>query len=312
LRTCSAARGTGATQSGLGIEVRNADPLTAPDIRTINDAIDQIRSLTPRQGPPAIAIVDEFDQLSAVTDKKFVADLIKQLSDQNIDLRLMICGIGSSLDELIGVHLSTDRYLAAIPLPPLSHDARWQIINTGADAFGISIERNSVIRIGQLSDGYPYYVHLMGEQIFWEAFDDPNPTATITMDHYSKGLRAAIEEAQTSLRNAYDLAVQKHNNSKDYEEVLWSVADGPLLQRPTSEIYDKSYLRIKNDQRGSVALPKDKFYQRLNALKKAAHGSIVIGNRQGWYSFRENILRGYVRLRAEREGMQIGIDHIGG
>jgi hypothetical protein len=60
------------------------------------------------------------------------------------------------------------------------------------------------------------------------------------------------------------------------------------------------------------ALSKELFYQRLNRLKKDNHGSIVIGSRTGWYGFKENVVRGYVRLRAERAGIEIGIDHIKG
>lgn len=289
-----------------------AEALGLPALKTINDAVEILQSLAPKDGPPAVVIIDEFDQLAGNEEKKYVADLIKQLSDQSINIRLIICGIGSSLDELIGVHLSTDRYLATTPLTPLSHDARWQILTNGAAAFGVEIERNSLIRIGQLSDGYPYYVHLMGEQIFWQVFDDPNPVKKVSITHYAAGLKAAIEEAQTSLRNAYDLATQKHKNSTDYEETLWAVADGVLLDRPTTDIFEKSYKRIMDDRNGRAALAKEHFYQRLNSLKKPAHGRVLNGNRQGWYGFRENILRGYVRLRAEQQGVQIGIDHISG
>lgn len=278
-------------------------------IKTINDAVEILKNMSPASGRLVTIIIDEFDQLSSDVEKKYIADLIKQLSDQGVNLRLMICGIGSSLDELIGVHLSTDRYLATVPLTPLSHDARWQILDAGAQAFGIEFDRNMVIRIGQLSDGYPYYVHLMGEQILWEAFDAPEIIKKIDMDQYSKGLKAAIEEAQTSLRNAYDLATQKHKNSRDYEETLWAVADGTLLQRATSDIFEGSYLKIKSEQ-NLVPLAKEHFYQRLNSLKKPTHGSILSGNKQGWYGFRENIVRGYVRLRAERAGVSIGVDHI--
>lgn len=287
-----------------------AEALGLPVLKTINDAVEILQSIAPKEGPPALIIIDEFDQLASDTERKYVADLIKQLSDQSINLRLIICGIGSSLEELIGVHLSTDRYLATVELPPLSHDARWEILTAGAAAFGVAFERNSLIRIGQLSDGYPYYVHLMGEQIFWHVYDDPAPVTVVGVKHYGGGLRSAVEEAQTSLRNAYDLATQKHKNSTDYEETLWAVADGTLLSRPTSDLYDKSYVPIMDERKGREPLAKEHFYQRLNALKKPAHGRVLLANRQGWYGFRENMLRGYVRLRAERAGISIGLDHI--
>ena len=295
----------------LGIaKFKAGEALGLPALKTINDAVEILKSISPKSGPTPIIIIDEFDQLSTDIERKYVADLIKQLSDQSINLRLLICGIGTSLEELIGVHLSTDRYLATVPLTPISHDARWQILQSGIEAFGIAFDRDSQIRIGQLSDGFPYYVHLMGEQVFWQVFDDHAIVRSVSLSHYAAGLKTAIEEAQTSLRNAYDMATQKHKNSKDYEEVLWAVADGSLLERPTTEIFEKSYLRIMDDRVERGPLAKELFYQRLNTLKKPAHGNIVLGNRQGWYGFRENIMRGYVRLRAEREGVRIGLDHV--
>jgi hypothetical protein len=56
-------------------------------------------------------------------------------------------------------------------------------------------------------------------------------------------------------------------------------------------------------------MQRDKFTQRINALKRPAHGSILLGSRQGWYEFREPVMRGYVRLRAEAQGVELGADH---
>lgn len=288
--------------AGTGLEL--------PALRNMNDVVEVLRSLVPSTGSPVVVIVDEFDQLPRDEEKKNVADLLKQLSDQEVNLRLIICGIGRSLEELIGTHLSTDRYLAAVSLDQIPHDSRWKIIEAACDHFQIEMDRDSVIRIGQISDGFPYYVHLMGERIFWQAFDDPQITKRITMEHYKAGIHAAIEESQTSFRQAYDMATQKHKLSEDYEEVLWSVADGSLLSRQVTEIYQKSYLPIMDNRVDRGPLSKELFYQRMNRLKTENHGKIIVGTQQGWYGFRENVVRGYVRLRAERAGVTIGVDHI--
>lgn len=286
--------------------------LALPTMRSINDAVEALRAVVPLDGPPAVVVVDEFDQLQDDKDKKAFADLIKQLSDQRINLRLILCGIGRSLDELIGVHLSTDRYLATVPLDQIPHDARWKILEAACEHFKVTIDKDSMIRIGQISDGFPYYVHLMGEKIFWEMMDDPAEVTSMELTHYQRGITSAIEESQTSLRQAYELATRKHGNSEDYEEVLWSVADGALLQRQMTTIYEQSYLNVMAQRQGRVALTKEPFYQRMNKLKKDNHGCVIIGTRQGWYGFRENVVRGYVRLRAERAGVQIGVDRLRG
>ena len=55
-------------------------------------------------------------------------------------------------------------------------------------------------------------------------------------------------------------------------------------------------------------LTKPQFSGRLNVLKTPRHGEIIVGKGAGWYEFRENIVRGYVRLRAENSGVHLGME----
>lgn len=275
---------------------------------TINDAVGVLKAVGALHSREPVIIIDEFDQLTNTEDKKYFADLIKQLSDQTVGVRLIFCGIGSSLEELIGTHLSTDRYLTPVPLDRLTHDARWEIIQSAADALNITVGKEFQIRIGQISDGFPYYVHLICEMMFWSVFDDPNYLIQCETRHFEEGVRGAVSDAQTSLRHAYETATQKY--SDDYQEVLWAVADDVLLRRQVSVIFDKSYLRIMKDRPERKALTKEQFYNRMNALKSERHGRILAAKGAGWYEFRENVVRGYVRLRAEQQCVVLGRDHL--
>jgi hypothetical protein len=79
-------------------------------------------------------------------------------------------------------------------------------------------------------------------------------------------------------------------------------------RRRSIDIYD-SYKRIITWMEDETLLDRDRFNQRMNTLKKPTHASILKANRQGWYEFREAVVRGYVRLRAEARGVQLGNDH---
>jgi hypothetical protein len=211
------------------------------------------------------------------------------------------------MDELIGVHLSTDRYLAPIQVERLSHDALWLILTETADKLGVEIGHEEQVRISTISDGFPYYVHLMGEHMFWSMFDDELMVSKLGLNHFDTGVRGAISEAVGSLKQAYAMAVQKR--ADDYEEVLWAVADNTMLERRSPDIYQESYLPIMQTRKGREPIPIDRFYQRMNALKRPAHGNILSATKQGWYRFTENVMRGYVRLKAEEAGIPLGIDH---
>ena len=213
------------------------------------------------------------------------------------------------------MHLSTDRYIAPIQLDPLSYDALWEILNATAKELGVSVGHEENVRISQISDGFPYYVHLIGEHMFRSMFYDEREVAHVELKHFDEGMRGAVAEAMASLKKAYEFAI--HKRSDDYEEVLWAVADDTLLERQTSDIYNKSYVPImdvRNSMRKTRGEKRDVlsqkiFYQRMNALKRAAHGKILIGSKTGWYRFRENWMRGYVRLKAEQAGVSLGVDH---
>lgn len=142
--------------------------------------------------------------------------------------------------------------------------------------------------------------------MFWAMLDDPAVLSAVKVAHFDEGVRNAVREATPALKLAYDKATQKY--SADYEEVLWAVAAKPTLRRQLSDIYDNSYLPMMLG-RNKPTLDKLKFNQRLLQLRGDAHGNILIGRGAGWYEFRENVLRGYVRLRAEQQGVDLGVDH---
>jgi hypothetical protein len=89
------------------------------------------------------------------------------------------------------------------------------------------------------------------------------------------------------------------------------VAESTHLERQLKDIYERSYLPIMDHRKadGRVALSIDKFRTRLYSLCAAPHGAILVRKRNSWYAFKENVLRGYVRLVAERNGVALGADH---
>lgn len=295
---------------GFGYDfTRSITSGVVPPIESVNDAVELLKFVSELHSREPVMVFDEFDQIPDDAQRKICAELIKQISDRRVGIRFIFCGIGSSLEELIGVHLSTGRYLSPVILERLTHDARWEIVNEASTAIGVSISKPHQIRIGQISDGFPSYVHLMTEQILWSMFDDPAPVGVCSQEHFAAGVRQAVQETETTLKMIYDRATQKY--SDDYQEVLWALADDHLLRRQTTDIYEKSYLRIMSERQDRKKLTKSQFSGRLNNLKTDRHGQIIIGKGAGWYEFRENIVRGYVRLRAENEGIRIGAEGYG-
>ena len=252
-----------------------------------------------------IVAVDEIDRISSHDEKSLFAELLKNIGSVVDEVRFIYCGIGADVDELIGSHLSIGRMFEPIEEEKLSHDSLWKIIDDTATILGVTIPRGILLRIGVISDGFPHYVHLMGECLFYAMHDDPREVRSCSQNHFDIALTESLNKAEPTLRKLYQMATEKSKNKDDYERALWALADRTSTRRQIKEIYEASYLRIASGSDRSAVLSKDIFNQRMLLLRKESHAKIIQGHGSGWFSFRENVVRGYVRMKAESEGVQL-------
>lgn len=306
--TPAKASGFGGTVLGIGGNYQPATPGSAeiPLPTTINDALDIIRYVSSKRSGNLIIIIDEMERLVNTQERARFAEFIKNIPELETRVKFIFSGIGTTVSELIGAHQSAGRILETIELEKLHHDALWKIIEGVATKLNVEVDREKLIRIGQLSDGFPHYVHLLGECLFWNVFDDPEPVTKVGIEHFKEAVKGALERAEPNLKYTYRRATEKTRNTDDYQEALWALADTSSDRRQLLEIYNASYTPLMMKRTGRNPLARETFNQRLLSLKKESHGSVVIGYGSGWFGFRENILRGYVRLVAERNGINLG------
>ena len=201
-----------------------------------------------------------------------------------------------------GKHISVGRYFQPIELEKLHHDYLWSIINNVADKTGVTIPKDVLFRISIVSDGFPHFVHLIGQCMFYAMQDDKEDVTVRRRGHYDAGIKEALEQTEPPLRAAYLRATEKTKNKLEYEEALWALADRAETRRQVASIYKSSYLRIMHGRRNRQPLSQVNFNQRLLTLRSDAHGNIIDGHGSGYFSFRENVMRGFVRLKARIRG----------
>lgn len=276
-----------------------------PSFNSVDDVAGALNFVASHHSKQPVVVVDEFERISRDEDRTLFADLIKQVGDQSVPVKFIFCGIGSSLEELLDAHHSCYRYLTAISLERLGYDPRLEIIDGVAKELSLTIDDTTRYRIATISDGFPHYVHLVTEKLLWEVFEDEKKISHMSPTHYTNAIKAAVTDIEPHLKANYEKATLKYKS--DYETVLWAVADNHELKRRSSDIYT-AYVRLAHAI-GEEPLTRDRFNQRMNSLKKSSHGVVLKASRQGWYEFREAILRGYVRLRAEHRNVHLGSDH---
>lgn len=100
----------------------------APEISSLNEAIDALAYVSKCYSGVPVVVIDEFDRFESDKDKRKFAELIKQISDQEINIKLIFCGIGESMHSLLGAHYSTGRAITPIELPRLDHESLIKIV----------------------------------------------------------------------------------------------------------------------------------------------------------------------------------------
>ncbi|WP_236187164.1 ATP-binding protein [Pseudomonas protegens] len=283
----------------------------APKISNMDQALDVISDVREIHSDKPIIVIDEFDAI-AIQDERFkFAEFLKKMGDSGVYVPIIFSGIATSLDDLLGGHLSSIRQLKPIHLRPISWDSRWDILVEALEAFNIDFDDDIKYRVAGISDGFPYYVHLITEHLLWAVFDDPDTNKIATSKHYITALINAVKDVQEHIRKPYDKATLRH--SQDFHHIIWAAAESDDFHRNIDSMYS-SYERIIRDLNKlepsivTLSIDRKKFSQRLSILTKETHGAVLRKmneNRNGWYQFSENMLRGFVRLLAETHGVQL-------
>ncbi|HZU63178.1 MAG TPA: ATP-binding protein [Novosphingobium sp.] len=277
--------------------------------RDINEACNIIKFINSKRPKQNVIIIDEMERIESQDEKIKIAEFLNSISSVQSNSKFILCGIGQSVEDLLGAHRSATRKLETIGLERINHSELWKILSTAADALDVSLNTDFLMRASILSDGFPHYVHLIGESLFWAMFDDENDCISATTDHFRSAVKGALSRTEVEHRTAYQKATEKTKNTKEYEISLWALADKTETRRQLDNIYRDSYLRIMREfYPTEKPMDKTRFNQRLLSLKTQNHGEIIRGFGSGWFSFRETILRGYVRLIAENQDVYLAKD----
>tara|TARA_R110000850_G_scaffold3709_4_gene17333 strand:- start:1335 stop:2708 length:1374 start_codon:yes stop_codon:yes gene_type:complete len=274
------------------------------EVRSLLDAVEILREVSLIYSKKTIVVVDEFDRMQDAKERALFADLLKHLGDKRVNIKFIFTGVSATINDLLGAHESAIRQLETIELSKMNWDARWHIVLNALDNFNIGIDREILIRIAAVSDGYPYYVHLITEKLMWHLFSKDENVDQVSKDDYHIALNDAIESISAELKLPYEKATLQR--STDFEKILWATADSEYLHRYIKDMYS-SYKFVMKQFPDEPVLDKNQFGTKVRSLKKISHGEILLSDdsKSGLYVYKEKVLRGYVRMQAESHGVEL-------
>jgi hypothetical protein len=246
-----------------------------------------------------ILILDEFDRLGQSVKRAF-ADTIKTLSDHAVGATVVLVGVADSVDQLIEEHQSVERALIQVHMPRMSVLEIQQIINTGLQGLGMTIDVEAQTKISLFSQGLPHYAHLLGLHAARTALDEDHSTH-VTSAIVDRAITKALQNAQQSIRSAYHQATLSSRKDNLFADVLLSCALAPQdslgffaaqdVRQPMREITGKPY-----------EIPS--FAQHLNEFSEK-RGPILrkTGNKRRYrYRFTNPLMQPFVIMQGFADG----------
>ena len=129
-------------------------------------------------GTRVIIVLDEYDRAADPAFRRDVAELIKNLSDRAARVQLVLTGVASNLDELIGFTPSIRRNIVGLAVGPMTESELSEILVRAEEATGLSFASAARALILRMSGGSPYLARLLGNRAAGRALDDRRQTVS--------------------------------------------------------------------------------------------------------------------------------------
>jgi len=245
-----------------------------------------------------LLILDEYDRVRDTATHTRVAETIKHFSDASSKTKIIVVGVAETLTDLIGAHESLTRSVAQIKLGRMNHSDLSEIVREGEDRIGLVFQEQVRRKIIALSDGFPFYTHLLCKYCAEEAgkvvVQHPEAKPVVTEAEYRKAIRKATETAESTLRGDYQAAVITVKRKTDmFKYVLWAVAYAEPIEVQVQQI-------AQNIALWTGARPKvESLGNYLGPLTRSEKKRVLPRVRQGYYKFTDPLMRAYVRLLLE-------------
>jgi hypothetical protein len=245
----------------------------------------------------AVFVLDEFDRVVDEETKRFTADLIKNISDNNPNVTLVIVGVGSSITDLIGEHPSIERNLVQVEMPLMSEEEIKEVVTKGCGQLGITVESNVLDEIAALAVGFPHYAHLLGLSIAKTC--EIRETTNIDLDLFSEvACSLAVEDAIETYRIAFS-AITKTTTPSRYPQLLCACGyakcddDGLFRTGDVVDAMENVFAEKVSTHNIKSALGKFCGEDRKRVLLRKKIGTV------NYYRFREPMMRPFLRIKAK-------------
>lgn len=255
------------------------------DARQLGELLAQVT------GTRVIIVLDEYDRAESDQFRQSVAELIKNLSDRAARVQLVLAGVASNLQQLIGYIPSIRRNIIGLPMPRLSSEEVRALIRIGEKSAGVEFDEEAVKAIEQLSNGSPYLVRLVSHHASMIALDAER--LRIELDDVWGALDKVVDEAAGRIDPRLIAAVEPYLD-RQHGSMIYAAARA--ASTPDGWFTPEDAISLCEN------CPPERMAKDLNELTLAGVLERAADGEAARYRFREEPLPTYLWMRVARDG----------
>lgn len=251
----------------------------------------QLKSLS------GIMLIDEADAIQEDSDKKKIAELIKLLSDQNSNFKLVVVGIAPTGEQLTAGHPSVERCLKEVSLQRMCDDDLKKIILNGMNSLNLRPDDAVVEKIVDISAGYPHFTHLISLKCGESAVVTENKH--ITKDVLKNALNEAVRDSEGALQRMLETTLRALNTPQEYKLLLLTAS---YCNAPEFRSVE---LREKLKSKFGVDVDSKTLSRRLTKLTQGSDSTILHKPARGCFQFSDPRMPSFLKMALNSEDNEI-------
>lgn len=158
-------------------------------------------------GTRVLIILDEFDRCESGAFRRDVAEIIKNLSDRQGRVQLILAGVAADLTQLVEHIPSIRRNIFALRVPKMTTAEVLEIVTNGERAAGFSFDPIARDEVVSVAHGSPYIANLICHHAGHAALD--HGRSTVLPVDVSDALARAVAEFQGRVGKAAQNQIRK-------------------------------------------------------------------------------------------------------
>ncbi len=247
-----------------------------------------------------IIVIDEYNVIKDSSVPHEMAETIKALSDDGVNVTVIVVGVSDSVSDLVRGHQSLIRCSEEVLLPRMGKTELMDLVEKRVAKLGMRMEGNAKWNIINLSKGLPSFGHSLGRGAVLATIDARR--MTISEADIDIAISGIPRSSQNTLKEDYEVSTKSNQDRARFRQVLTACA---LAKSDDSGYFFPKQVQAPLNDFLRTVIDFPDFHKIIRDFTSDKRGTILQQketDRQFRYRFRNPAMQPFVIMKGIEEG----------